>query len=159
MRSFIRLVMFRRYNNGSPYSSYSKKVPSNNNNNNGHKAPTSTSSMSLLSLLAIDTVNNHEVTIIHNNGSGYRVNGSISLNEWYHMSSNGTLGPATVSFMRLSWKGERTLSRSRLEICPAIASFIMSGIAKCSSSLAICQRTYANRYQQCNEKQMKVNAC
>jgi hypothetical protein len=131
MRSFIRLVMFRRYNNnnnnnGSPYS---KKVPSlNNTNNSDNSNGNGTSSMSLLSLLAIETINNHNVRIIHNNGSGYRMNGSISLNEWYHMSSNGTLGPSTVTFMRMSWKGERTLSRSRLEVCPAIASFIMSGM-------------------------------
>jgi len=47
-------------------------------------------------------------------------------NEFHHRSPYGTLGPSTQSHVKFAAKGERTLTRSRLEVCPAIASFIAS---------------------------------
>jgi len=60
-------------------------------------------------------------------------------NLWYNCSSFGTLGPCTVSYQRYTRKGDRTLSRSRLEVCPAIASSIAANCKPVCSFLAICQ--------------------
>jgi len=44
-------------------------------------------------------------------------------NTWHASSVVGTLGPKSESYVRCSRKGDRTLTRSRLEVCPAAASF------------------------------------
>jgi hypothetical protein len=142
MRSFIRLVMFRRYNNNnnngssnngnsktikhqSTRRSNNKKTIINNDDNNNNNNTTS-----ILTLMAIQSTNysqyhNHNTGSYGNNSNG---NGLLSLmvNEYYNKSWNGTLGPSTESYQRMSWKGERTLSRSRLEVCPAITTSLVA---------------------------------
>jgi hypothetical protein len=148
MRSFIRLVMFRRYNNGSngtfPANGTKRKPQKQQQKvplSTAKSLPTkdSTSTTSILTLRAIQSINarsmiNHHYYSHHNTGS-YDNN----FNEWYHRSWNGTLGPSTCSYLKMSWKGERTLSRSRLEVCPAIASFELSSMAKFMLSLAFAK--------------------
>jgi hypothetical protein len=131
MRSFIRLVMFRRYNNNNNNNGSSNSKTINNDENNNTSI--------LTTLMAIQSINARSMInqYYYNTGS-YGSNGSLSsmvLNEYYNKSWNGTLGPTTESYQRMSWKGERTLSRSRLEVCPANASSIAANDKPLRSSL------------------------
>jgi hypothetical protein len=119
--SFLRLIMFRRYNNGRQHLLSSK---SSNNN------IVIEDSSSILSLLAI------QQSIIINS---YMNSNSNVLNEYYNKSWNGTLGPSTCSYLKMSCKGERTLSRSRLEVCPANASSIAANDKPECPSLAFAK--------------------
>jgi hypothetical protein len=136
MRSLIRLVMFRRYNNNNNNNGNNGNSNSKNNDDNNNTSI-------LTTLMAIQSINARSMInqYYYNTGS-YGSNGSLSLmvlNEYYNKSWNGTLGPTTESYQRMSWKGERTLSRSRLEVCPANASSIAANDKPECPSLAFAK--------------------
>jgi len=71
-------------------------------------------------------------------GLAQRYRGIIQWNLEYQHSPIGTLGPSTISQTSYRWsrKGDRTLSRFRLEICPATSSELAAGNKPIEHSLA-----------------------
>jgi len=80
---------------------------------------------------------------------------SLISNVQYMLSPLGTLGPATLSYMKPSTKGERSLSRFRLEFCPATADSIAAGCKPKEHSLTtvkeptICSHRCVSAFKQC----------
>jgi hypothetical protein len=111
-------------------------------------------STALLSMLTLSSPNLKALIGISQNPQ-YR--GVIQWNVEYWRSPIGTLGPCTIcqTYYRWSTKGDRTLSRFRLEICPATASELAAGCKPHIISFALCERTYAFCTQRCSN-QMRI---
>jgi len=142
--SFARLIRHRR---GYHYGKYGPTSQLEPNPTIGGGVDDVTS---VLAFIGIQTIHLKLATIHNNNQKNVTplVNQQkknydnillTNTNLWYNRSYFGTLGPCTVSYQRDTRKGDRTLSRSRLEVCPAIASAVSGHCKPKISFLAICQ--------------------
>jgi hypothetical protein len=98
-----------------------------------------TAVVSMLTSTMSSPIHNPSIKIM--GGVPPRYRGLIQWNVQYLQSPIGTLGPSTISSSAFIWstKGERTLSRFRLEICPAAASELAAGCKPMRSSLAFAR--------------------
>jgi len=139
--SVILPTLKQRWNRYRRQSKLAKKYGGNNNNNNnnnngGNKDDINNAATALFSVLAINPPNAKTLIRMSQEYPSILI---MNMNIQYSLSPLGTLGPSTLSYFKYSIKGDRTLSRFRLEFCPATASELAAGCKPIEPSLAICK--------------------